>query len=324
MIPKSIRNIRHYVNDFSWVLDTGVSDALSTKIFSLSEDLQVVTVLFPHREWLELRDIWVELFNSIWIWKKWKNNWLLLLISTDEKKIRIVVWKWLEWIYSDNWCRDIIEWKLRPLLNSWDYKSLITIWYEEVSKRNLWKWDIETHIWESKLSLASTVALSISTFFWVPISLLVLSTSLPAYAIYIHISLVVTIIVLIKFTSLKQWIQSFLFIVWLYLFLCLSITGIIFYEYKKDIFCKENPQICEQRKLEAERQFCESRPLSCINDRIDYDSIDYQKYEAEKKESSARSSSSSQSSSSSRDSSSSSSSSFDGWWGSTNGAWWWD
>jgi uncharacterized protein len=53
-------------------------------------------VLFPHRQGNELIDIGMNIFNTNGIGQKHKDNGLLLLISTDEKRIRIVVGYGLE------------------------------------------------------------------------------------------------------------------------------------------------------------------------------------------------------------------------------------
>ena len=138
-----VQQLTRYVNDASWVLSEAKKyeiNELFAKIDSESS-LQAVTALFPHREWRELRDIALEIFNENGIWQKGKNNGLLLVISTEEKKIRIMTGKGLEWIYSESWCRNLIETKLRPLLNQWKYEELIEMWHQAILQRQSIPWN---------------------------------------------------------------------------------------------------------------------------------------------------------------------------------------
>lgn len=135
MNPLQFPKLEKYVNDFSQVFDAQKVEELST-LFKTYEDAttaQVVTILFPHRQGNELLDIWLKVFNENGIGQKDTNNGLLLIIATEEKKLRIVVWKWLEYIYTNFACKTIIETRLRPLLNEGKYEELVKEWYKIVS-----------------------------------------------------------------------------------------------------------------------------------------------------------------------------------------------
>lgn len=134
--PLNIPKLEKYVNDFSWVLSLDKQMRLN-ELFAEHERTtteQVVVVLFPHRDGNELIDIGLKVFNENEIWVRWKNNGLLLIISTEEKKIRIITGKWMELKYSEMVCRDIIENKLRPILMSEDYSLLIETFYGAIDE----------------------------------------------------------------------------------------------------------------------------------------------------------------------------------------------
>jgi uncharacterized protein len=136
-----------YVNDYSQVLDKSSRselNQLASEFEKYTWNTQIVTVLFPHRQWNELLEIWLKAFRENWIWQKDKNNGLLLLISTDEKKIRILVWYWLEWAIPDAKATEIINEKIRPRVNSGDYVQAIRNFYTEsteIIKNESFSWN---------------------------------------------------------------------------------------------------------------------------------------------------------------------------------------
>ena len=125
-----------FVNDFSWVLNQENITTHNEKFFNYEQAywVQIATVFIKNRNWRELKDIALEIFNWNWIWDKRTNSWLLLVVVTDEKKIRIMTWKWMEIEFPDSLAQEIIEWELRLLLNSWNYSQLLKSWYELATK----------------------------------------------------------------------------------------------------------------------------------------------------------------------------------------------
>ena len=90
--------LTQWVTDFSDTLTTTqLADLNATaKDYENQTTNQLVTVLFPNRNGNELIDIGMKVFKDNGIGQKAANNGLLLLISTQEKKIRIVVGYGLE------------------------------------------------------------------------------------------------------------------------------------------------------------------------------------------------------------------------------------
>ena len=126
-----------YVNDFTNSLDSEIIEIYNKSFseYNKKEWVQVTTVFIKHREWRELKEIALEIFNENWIWDEHTNSGLLLIVVTEEKKIRIMTGKWMELEFPDSYCRDIIEWELRPLLNKWYIKLILESWYEILSQK---------------------------------------------------------------------------------------------------------------------------------------------------------------------------------------------
>jgi len=243
-----VQQLTRYVNDASWVLSEAKKyeiNELFAKIDSESS-LQAVTALFPHREWRELRDIALEIFNENGIWQKGKNNGLLLVISTEEKKIRIMTGKGLEWIYSESWCRNLIETKLRPLLNQWKYEELIEMWHQAILQR-------QSIPWNNRLPLLlknpfALVLFPFVIFFSILFAIIwpiVLSEIFSFQFTLIALTCVVWTLLYILRKSWK-WIKIFIIILFL-------VSIFIWYQTEKErIFCEANPEICEQQRIERQ------------------------------------------------------------------------
>ena len=128
--------LEHYINDFSWKVNKNTIQKINEKfkIYKEKTKTEIATVFIKHRNWRELKDIALEIFNKNWIWWKEENSWLLLIVVTWEKKIRIMTGKWMELEFPENLCRDIIENELRPLLNKSQYSEIIKVWFELSTK----------------------------------------------------------------------------------------------------------------------------------------------------------------------------------------------
>ena len=132
MNPLVLPSLTKHVTDYAAILSPEQVESLS-RLFATHEyntTEQVLTVLIPHREWNELLDIGLKLFNENKIGQKDLNNWLLLIVSTEEKKLRIITGKGMEIKYSEMVCREIVEKYLRPLLNEGKYEEMVKKWGE--------------------------------------------------------------------------------------------------------------------------------------------------------------------------------------------------
>lgn len=125
-----------YIVDHAGVLSASDLQSLNQEAKSLetTTSAQIAALLIPSRWDYQMLDIGLKVFRDTGLGQKDKNNWLLLVISTEEKKIRIVVWYWLEGDIPDVVASDIIEKSVRPLVNSGDYVWAIQAYYARVNE----------------------------------------------------------------------------------------------------------------------------------------------------------------------------------------------
>ena len=126
----------NFVVDFSNTLDNSQIASLNQKAsdYEKSTSNEFATVIIPDRQGNELYDITLDIFRNNKIWKDTDNNGLLLVISPNEKKIRIMVWYGLEGDIPDVLVKQVIEQDLRPSLNSGDIYKTISDYIDIFSK----------------------------------------------------------------------------------------------------------------------------------------------------------------------------------------------
>ncbi len=131
--PMHLPQLTQWVTDFSNVLSASQTSELNAlaKTYEMESSNQLVAVVFPNRNGNELVDIWMKIFSDNGIGKKDVNNGLLLLISSEEKKIRIIVWYGLEGVYPDLMASQVIENDIRPLVDNGDIAGAIKVFYEK-------------------------------------------------------------------------------------------------------------------------------------------------------------------------------------------------
>lgn len=127
----NLPKLDQYVTDFAWVLDEQTLNDLNASAYKYEQWSwhQFVAVLIPDRQWYELFDISLKIFNDNQIGIKDINDGLLLVVATNEKKIRIMVGYGLEGEMPDVLASKIIEEDVRPLVNSWDFAWAVRAFY---------------------------------------------------------------------------------------------------------------------------------------------------------------------------------------------------
>ncbi len=96
--PMNFPRLTSRVTDFSQVLQPTEQAALE-KIaadYEARTTNQIAIILFPNRDGNELLEIGLKAFRENGLGQSKKNNGILLLIATDEKKIRIITGYGLE------------------------------------------------------------------------------------------------------------------------------------------------------------------------------------------------------------------------------------
>lgn len=286
MQPLVIKKIDQYINDISWVLSSQYKQENEALYWVLHNETgyQIVTVLFPHRKWRELKEIGIELFNDAGIGDAEKNNGLLLIIATEEKKIRIVVGKWLEWIFPDQWCRNLIETELRPCLEKSDYEELLRKWYT-ACKRNIPKVN----------SFSSSKGKWSNSIIENPITILSIIGITGGYLVWLYMVFPILLSIFWFLPLLGLWILTFLSLVYIYrknkknsfIFFTILFIGIF--------------SIITANNIEKKEIYCQQYPAECVETQSTNSSENYES-----------------------DSIFWWDSWFSGGWGSTNGAWWGD
>jgi uncharacterized protein len=134
--PMKIPALTEAVVDYAWVIEASALQSLriQAKTFQTLTSNELAVVLFPHRQGNELIDIGLKVFRETGIGDAQKNNGLLLLIATDEKKIRIIVGYGLEWAFPDVAAREVIEKYIRPRVNAGDFPGAVKAFYDVVPK----------------------------------------------------------------------------------------------------------------------------------------------------------------------------------------------
>ena len=127
--------ITEFVEDYSHILtSTDLADLRNqAKNHEKNTSEQAVTILFPNRGWYELADIGLKVFRDNGIGQKNTNNWILLLIATEEKKIRIITGYGMDSKVPDILAKKWIEEDIRPKVNSWDYAWAISAFYRKIN-----------------------------------------------------------------------------------------------------------------------------------------------------------------------------------------------
>lgn len=134
--PMNLPKLTEYVEDFSQVLSQEDLAKLrqTARDYETKTTNQMVVVLIPNRNGNELFDIGMKIFSTNQIGQKGKNNGILLVIATEEKKIRIVTGYGLEGDIPDVLASDFIEKNIRPLVNNGKYSEAIQAFFDRTTK----------------------------------------------------------------------------------------------------------------------------------------------------------------------------------------------
>lgn len=173
--PMNLPGLAEYVTDFSNVLSSEDIQSLRqiARDYETKTTNQMVVVLIPDRSGNELFNIGMKIFNSNKIGQKGKNNGILLLVATDEKKIRIITGYGLEGDIPDVLASDFIERDIRPLVNDGKYSDAIRAFFTRTmaavgtdeGKKAQQKANEEGILWTSLSAIVFGLAFSFNIFF---------------------------------------------------------------------------------------------------------------------------------------------------------------
>jgi uncharacterized protein len=119
----------HYFNDYAHVVDAGTAQQLEAKLdnFERATGNQVVVAVYPKMQSDSSIDDYANTVFRAWkIGQKDKNNGVLLLVYTGDRKMFIEVGYGLEGALPDATCKQITEYEIKPHFKTGDYAGGLT------------------------------------------------------------------------------------------------------------------------------------------------------------------------------------------------------
>jgi len=131
-----------YINDYANILSSDVENYMQKRSVALNnvDGTQIVVVTVNNLEGSSIEDYALELFRSFGIGDSKKNNGILILVSKEDRLLRIEVGYGLEGIINDGKAGRIRDEYMTPYLkiNDWDngIKNGYDAIYKEIVKQN--------------------------------------------------------------------------------------------------------------------------------------------------------------------------------------------
>lgn len=126
-----------YVNDNANIIDPSIENQINVILTDLNNKTgaQVLVVTVPSLNGYSIEDYANELFNTIGIGDKERNDGVLLLISSGDARVRLEIGVGLESILTDSVCGRILDADFVPYRAKNDYNSAILNTITSVSEK---------------------------------------------------------------------------------------------------------------------------------------------------------------------------------------------
>ena len=123
-----VPELRGYVNDYAGMISpsTGAQLAEKLKAFEGSDSTQIVILTIPSLEGEPIEDFGIKVAGSWKIGQKGKDNGALLIVSKQDRKMRIEVGRGLEGRLTDLVAGRIIDLVITPRFKSGDFDGGFT------------------------------------------------------------------------------------------------------------------------------------------------------------------------------------------------------
>jgi uncharacterized protein len=123
-----VPELRGYVNDYAGMLSpsTGAQLAEKLKAFEASDSTQMVILTIPSLEGEPIEDVGIQVAESWKIGQKGKDNGILLIVSKQDRKMRIEVGRGLEGRLTDLTAGRIIDLVIKPRFKAGDFDGGFT------------------------------------------------------------------------------------------------------------------------------------------------------------------------------------------------------
>lgn len=108
---KDIWVIDNYIIDKTNTLNQEEIDNISNKIKEIKQKYQVeiFTLIVPTLNWEDISQVWVDIWQKLWVWKKQTDTWIIILIALNDREWNISTWYWVEWVLPDLLTKKIWE-----------------------------------------------------------------------------------------------------------------------------------------------------------------------------------------------------------------------
>lgn len=128
--------LNSYVNDYANLLSGDVKSYIESQSIALNkvDGTQIVVVTVNDLEGMSIEDYALKLFRNTGIGDSKKNNGILILLSKNDRKIRIEVGYGLEGIINDGKAGRLIDSYMIPYLRNDDWNNGIKNGYDAVYK----------------------------------------------------------------------------------------------------------------------------------------------------------------------------------------------
>ncbi len=156
-----------YVNDFAGVLSATTSSALEKELtaFEASTTNEIAVVIIPSMSGDYVEHYAVKLFEAWQIGKKDKDNGVLLLLSIEERKMRIEVGYGLEGVLPDALAQRILNNEMTPRLKAGDYDGAVTAGVQAIEEATRGEYAPSTP-GESSSSVLDQFSIGLFVLFW--------------------------------------------------------------------------------------------------------------------------------------------------------------
>ncbi len=118
-----VPRLQGYVNDYAGLLSAGSTQKISDELksFEQSDSTQIVVLTIPSLEGDNLEDFSIRVADAWKIGQKGKDNGAIILVSKEDRKIRIEVGRGLEDKLTDLVSGRIIRYEIAPRFKAGDY-----------------------------------------------------------------------------------------------------------------------------------------------------------------------------------------------------------
>lgn len=171
----SLWPINSSVIDNVGILNKDQKTQLETKIENLRKiyTVEILILIIPTTNWEDISTLAAYIWQKLWVWKKDKDNWLVLLISINDRTWNITTWYWIEWVLPDLlakriWEKNFLLFKDKKYFE-WISWALDDFWKVFSWDKNIISTQKETSTWESGWVLQMFIAILLASILFKPL-----------------------------------------------------------------------------------------------------------------------------------------------------------